>query len=130
MRTTMHSPSRVEWLANCYASGRKSLTLLTMALISAGGSVTPLQAAPNPATPIKHLVVVFQENISFDHYFGTYPNAANLTGESVFRAKPNTPTVNGLSKALLQHNPNLSPTNGAGKTNPFRLSPSQAVTAD
>src|SRR5436305_1190476 len=25
------------------------------------------------ATPIKHLVVIFQENVSFDHYFGTYP---------------------------------------------------------
>jgi hypothetical protein len=25
-------------------------------------------------TPIKHVVVIFQENISFDHYFGTNPN--------------------------------------------------------
>ena len=25
------------------------------------------------ATPIKHLVVIFDENVSFDHYFGTYP---------------------------------------------------------
>ena len=25
------------------------------------------------ATPIKHLVVIFQENVSFDHYFATYP---------------------------------------------------------
>ncbi len=34
----------------------------------------------NPtATPIKHLVVIFQENISFDHYFATYPNARNLS---------------------------------------------------
>ena len=24
-------------------------------------------------TPIKHVVVIFQENVSFDHYFGTYP---------------------------------------------------------
>ena len=29
------------------------------------------------ATPIKHLVVIFGENVSFDHYFGTYPNALN-----------------------------------------------------
>ena len=27
-------------------------------------------------TPIKHVVVIFQENVSFDHYFGTYPHAA------------------------------------------------------
>ena len=24
-------------------------------------------------TPIKHVVVIFQENVSFDHYFATYP---------------------------------------------------------
>jgi phospholipase C len=48
------------------------------------------------ATPIKHLVVIFQENVSFDHYFGTYPNAANPKGEPAFFAAPGTPTVNGL----------------------------------
>ena len=41
-------------------------------------------SAPTPAsattTPIKHLVVIFQENVSFDHYFGTYPKAANTSG--------------------------------------------------
>ena len=36
------------------------------------------------ATPIKHIVVIFQENVSFDHYFGTYPNALNLKGEPPF----------------------------------------------
>ena len=38
-------------------------------------------------TPIKHLVVIFQENVSFDHYFGTYPNAANTDGQP-FDAAP------------------------------------------
>ena len=42
-------------------------------------------------TPIKHLVVIFQENVSFDHYFGTYPVAANTDGTS-FTAAPGTPT--------------------------------------
>ena len=32
-------------------------------------------------TPIKHVVVIFQENVSFDHYFGTYPFAMNPEGE-------------------------------------------------
>ena len=35
-----------------------------------------------PATPIKHLVIIFQENVSFDHYFGTYPNAPNPPGRT------------------------------------------------
>jgi phospholipase C len=73
------------------------------------------------ATPIKHVVVIFQENVSFDHYFGTYPVAANTNG-SKFVAKPGTPTVNGLSSALLNRNPNLG--------NPQRLSPAQALTCD
>jgi hypothetical protein len=50
---------------------------------------------------------VFQENVSFDHYFGTYPNAANPGGEPSFHAKPGTPAVNGLNDALLHSNPNL-----------------------
>src|ERR1700684_2145725 len=52
------------------------------------------------ATPIKHLVVIFQENISFDHYFGTYPKALNLPGETPFTAKRNTPQVNNLVNPL------------------------------
>jgi len=31
-------------------------------------------------------VVIFQENVSFDHYFGTYPKAANTDGQT-FTAK-------------------------------------------
>ena len=83
------------------------------------------------ATPIKHVVVIFQENISFDHYFATYPWAANPKGESDFVAAPGTPTVNGLSGALLTANPNSTNTvNGAGATNPFRLDYRQAATND
>ncbi len=82
------------------------------------------------ATPIKHLVIIFQENVSFDHYFGTYPFAFNLPGEPAFHAAKNTPTINGLTLGLLTNNPNLNPANGAGASNPFRLSRAQAATND
>jgi phospholipase C len=84
------------------------------------------------ATPIKHVVVIFGENISFDHYFGVYPNALNSPGEPAFHALPNTPTVNGLTSTLLHHNPNFInvKVNGDDTVNPFRLSRSQAATAD
>jgi len=59
-------------------------------------------------TPIKHLVVLFQENVPFDHYFGTYPNATNPPGEPRFVPAPGTPTVNGYTDALLNDNPNLA----------------------
>ena len=73
-------------------------------------------------TPIKHVVVIFQENVSFDHYFATYPHAANPAGEPRFAARPGTPSVNGLDQALLEHNPNAA--------NPQRLDRSEALTCD
>ena len=83
------------------------------------------------ATPIKHLVVIFNENVSFDHYFATYPNATNPAGEPRFRAARGTPQVNNLLGGnLLTNNPNLNTLNGTGATNPFRLDRTQAATAD
>ena len=84
------------------------------------------------ATPIKHVVVIFGENISFDHYFGTYPYATNPKGEPRFVPAPRTPAVNGFTDALLYNNPNFLNTagNGAGAVNPFRLDRSEAATAD
>jgi phospholipase C len=84
------------------------------------------------ATPIKHLVVIYDENVSFDHYFATYPSATNPTGEPPFNALPNTPQVNNLANAnLLTNNPNFTnPLNGTNAANPFRLDRTQAATAD
>src|SRR6266849_3013837 len=74
-------------------------------------------------TPVKRLVVIFQENVSFDHYFATYPRAANPAGEPRFTARPDTPSVNGLNDSLLApNNPN--------SVQPFRLDRSQFETAD
>jgi phospholipase C len=88
-------------------------------------------STPAPAVNIQHIVVIFQENVSFDHYFATYPNALNLPGETPFTALPGTPAVDGLSQSLLAQNPNLTNTrNGNGASNPFRLSPLNASTAD
>lgn len=96
-------------------------------------AATPLsvQNAAATATPIKHVVVIYGENVSFDHYFATYPNATNPTGEPVFTGAAGTPSVNGLSGTLLTANPNATNVaNGTGATNPFRLDRTQAATAD
>jgi phospholipase C len=71
----------------------------------AGSTVVAGSGPARTSTPIQHLVVIFQENVSFDHYFGTYPAAAN-TGGQMFFARPGTPSVNGLTTALLTANPN------------------------
>jgi phospholipase C len=91
----------------------------------------PRKADRDDPAPIRHIVVIFDENISFDHYFGTYPHALNPAEEPFFEADPGTPTANTLVGALLNNNPNLTnPANAPGQTNPFRLDRSQAVTAD
>jgi phospholipase C len=93
------------------------------AALAAVGATPRAVAEPvaETATPISHLVVIFQENVSFDHYFGTYPHAANTDGQS-FSATGNTPRLNGLTPALLTDNPNSA--------NPQRLGPAQALTCD
>jgi phospholipase C len=79
--------------------------------------------SPTPVTPIKHVVVIFGENESFDHYFGTYPFAANPSGEPGFAARDDTPSANTLlSAGLLMNNPNL--------LQPYRLMRSEAYTCD
>jgi phospholipase C len=99
-----------------------SLVLFSVLLV-----IAPLmQAAENTTTtPIQHLVVIFQENVSFDHYFGTYPVALNPPSQPAFHASSDTPTVNGLMSAGLL-------TNNRNAANPVRLDRvlSQLVTCD
>jgi phospholipase C len=98
---------------------------------SLAAQAIPPHVAIQPSAAIQHIVVIFDENISFDHYFATYPVALNPAGEPAFHALPNTPRVDGLNPALLTANPNFTnAANGAGRANPFRLRRDQAATAD
>lgn len=112
-----------------------ALALSLLSLSCAAAAKTAPQAPPT-ATPIKHLVIIFQENGSFDHYFATYPVATNPPGEPPFHARPGTPglpsaePIDTLASAgLLANNPNATNTkNGADASNPFRLDVTQAAT--
>jgi phospholipase C len=157
---TFDTPNAAQANFTCAVQGPVTLTLTVNdgALTADGGTCDPATstvevkcghvdaaAALTTATKIKHLVVIFGENISFDHYFATYPTAKNLAGESTFNATAGTPAVNNLTTpldptkgfapiadaGLLTANPNLANVgNAAGAANPFRLSPSQAATED
>jgi phospholipase C len=106
---------------------RVSALLGAAALASAGGAFPAAAASgghggTHTATPIKHLVVIYDENVSFDHYFATYPKAANTDG-TTFKAAAHTPKAdNLLNSGLLKKNPNLYL--------PKRLASSQAMTCD
>jgi phospholipase C len=94
------------------------------------GTVSTTLYKGSTSTPIKHLVVIFDENVSFDHYFGTYPYAANTDGTK-FTAKPGTSTVNGLYSKITKSGP-VGPllTSNPNEYNPQRLTQSQALTSD
>jgi phospholipase C len=111
---------------------RNLLPALTAAfLVTGAASAASPQDATRTATPIKHVVVIFNENVSFDHYFATYPRATNPPGEPRFIAAAGTPSVNNLANAnLLKRNPNTNPANGADAALPFRLDRTQANTQD
>jgi phospholipase C len=123
-------------LAAGVAAGASAASASTTPSSTFANYTTPATASQtlypnnNPATPIKHLVVIFDENESFDHYFGTYPYAANTDGTK-FVAKPGTPTVNGLYSAITATGPIGSLlTDNPNEYNPQRLTSSEALTSD
>ena len=129
------------------------VTVAAAAIVAGCGSnnsTDPASSSPatptiKTATPIQHVVVIFQENVSFDHYFGTYPTAANPAGEPAFTAAAGTPVANTLATPLdvthsfaalagvnlLTNNPTaLNSSNGVSAINPFRIDRSQVAIAD
>ena len=106
--------------ANTAFAGYKTPATVSQTIYRGGGT----------STPIKHLVVLFDENESFDHYFGTYPYAANTDG-TTFTAKPGTPSVNGLYTKITKSGP-VGPllTSNPNEYDPQRLTNSEALTSD
>ncbi|WP_030253358.1 phospholipase C [Streptomyces violens] len=112
-------------------SGIRWAALLGTVALGVCGTAASAGAAPaagagrhgGTATPIKHLVVIFDENISFDHYFATYPEAANTDGTKFTPAEDTPKDIDNLRTAgLLDENPN--------QYRPKRLTPEQAMTCD
>jgi phospholipase C len=106
---------------NAAVASRKALAMFVAFATVLATAAMPAQVQ-SATTPVKHVVVIFQENVSFDHYFGSYPKAMNPAGEPAFHAMPDTPSVNRLNTGLLFHNPNSH--------RPFRLDRAQNYTCD
>jgi phospholipase C len=70
-----HRPHRGERRA--IAVGTAVAGLIGLGVV-AGGSPRPLPAASAAAGKIQHVIIIMQENRSFDHYFGTYPGADGI----------------------------------------------------
>jgi phospholipase C len=123
-----HSGWRTKRRAGYAAAAFLALAGATALSVSATSAFAVTGSQDNSAlttTPVKHIVVLFDENISYDHYFGTYPNAANDNpADPQFTAAAGTPASDNYvsNPALLTSNPN--------QYAPARLTPQQAVTCD
>jgi phospholipase C len=113
--------SRTRALVGLLLAAAAVTAVAVLATGIAGAAPTGTSDVPHgagaTATPIKHLVVIFQENVSFDHYFGTYPDATGADGQP-FSARPGTPAVDGLTPATdasipvpLRHTADLTASN-------------------
>src|SRR5690348_6864256 len=70
--------------------GQAAIALVALGLIAVGGGVaaqaarpdglrsSPAQATDPDIHKIKHVIVIMQENRSFDSYFGTFPGADGI----------------------------------------------------
>ena len=77
-----------------------TVSLFLVAALVAASIILPLAYAQqirsinNPATnPINHIVVIMQENRSFDNYFGTYPGANGIPKGTCVPLSPDNPSV-------------------------------------
>jgi phospholipase C len=72
---------------------RAVLALVAAALLAAAAApaAAGTAAAPAPRTPIRHLVMLMQENHSFDNYFGTYPGADGIPAGVCMPVRPDKP---------------------------------------
>jgi hypothetical protein len=79
-------------------------TLLTLLTLTTRRTV----AAGNPAIPIEHIIVIVQENHSFDNYFGTYPGANGIPARIMLPEVPGGPLVLAPFLATTPTQPDMS----------------------
>ena len=87
------------------------VSLFLLSVLVSTSMILPLAYAQqvssaNPVTsPIKHIVVIMQENRSFDNYFGTYPGANGIPKNICMPLDPDHPNNGRCVKAFLSTNP-------------------------
>jgi phospholipase C len=74
-------------------AGLRAVLALAAAVLVAAGA--PAEAGAEgtsaPRTPIRHLIMLMQENHSFDNYFGTYPGADGIPAGVCMPVRPDKP---------------------------------------
>lgn len=102
----------IKYLSPFLAAALFAAALFAAAPVFAAPVAVTAPAKPKTvAMPLKHFVYIIQENISFDHYFGTYPGANGIPKGVKFAYSPGgTPEVAPfhLSQTHIPHDLNHS----------------------
>ena len=97
------------------------VSIVAIALAACGGGAAGVNGSPNvslpamnagPATssgtPIKHIVIVIQENRSFDNLFARYPGADGATEGKNYNGQTVELTAHALTSNLVLNNSHLA----------------------
>src|SRR6202158_2664851 len=112
----MRNPTRRELLKLGSATAIAELASLGLYGCGSGGSVIspPVPSACSKLTDIEHVVILIQENRSFDHYFGSYRGVRGFSDQSMAFQQPDPAnTTNSPIGTLLPFHLDTSTTNAA-----------------
>ena len=88
--SSRRGPSRPAARRGARAGAR--LGVIALGGLTLAGGAGAAGPAANP-TPIQHVIVIMQENRSFDHYFGTFPGADGIPAGTCLPNKPGDPSA-------------------------------------
>ena len=120
---SLHRPRRSVLAAAGVATlAATGLIISSIAMSSSSEAKPQKDRSRNTVSLIKHVVVLFDENVSYDHYFGTHPSAKNTDGTKFYAVSSTPENDNLITSGNLTSNPN--------SYDPTRLSPHEAMTCD
>ena len=100
------------------------------ASIESGASVVDERHVSAVGREINHLVLLFNENLSFDHYFATYPKRPIRQAKCLQASRRHAEGEQPRRCRAADQQPNFTKRPTARATDPFRLDRSQAATAE
>jgi phospholipase C len=74
---------------------RRLVTIATLVAAGAGAGCGSTPSSSNGSPKIQHVIIIMQENRSFDNYFGTYPGADGIPMQNGVPAVCNTDPMTG-----------------------------------
>src|SRR3984893_1961764 len=96
----MHKVTRRELLK--LGTATAAAELASLGLHGCGGASPPLPSSCSKLSDIEHVVILIQENRSFDHYFGSYRGVRGFSDKSAAFEQPDPANTGNPPTGILQ----------------------------